>query len=505
MLRSVTYVDTLKNTTNLGNRTLNIVASDAASPSAPALATVAFDVAPQVVAVYVSGSAWKSAYLSTLAAAGVGGTTLGYELVSGGGQVTNANAVGWVNLDTVSIVFSEPVSGVELASLSLIDSSNNGGPSSGITVKGEATPSTTVVTFTLSGPLPSNKYYLALTAAGIVDTAGATLDGEWTTSVSTFAAGSGDGAPGGDFDFRFNVLAGDVNGDGKVTAADFNLLRSHSSPTIDTTTWRYDINGDGKITAADANACRSRSGFILANFPEPSPPESGHNLESLDTAAIVSPGTSASDCSNTSGAPASEASAVVSLNAAVPATTRASPVAGTNPTADCPVAATPTVAAPSAIAESPISIPPVVAQPLAVPDATSTVRVVCAALLTNDAAGGCGTVTTETPSPAPATAPESAAGVNGSDFPSLVATALPLPSTYEVLAASRTILNPVAAWAGRQAAARDAYFTAPANKPAASDIEHDSPGAWQALLAAPGCSNSRRAWRPKMRLPWAKR
>ena len=78
----MTYVDTLKNTTNLGNRTLNIVASDAASPSTPALATVAFDVATQVVAVYVSGSAWKSAYLSTLAAAGVGERqTLGYELV----------------------------------------------------------------------------------------------------------------------------------------------------------------------------------------------------------------------------------------------------------------------------------------------------------------------------------------------------------------------------------------------------------------------------------------
>ena len=201
--------------------------------------------------------------------------------------MTNANAVGWVNLDTVSIVFSEPVSGVELASLSLINSSNNGGPSSGITVKGEATPSATVVTFTLSGPLPSNKYYLALAAAGIVDTAGATVDGEWTTSVSTFAAGSGE--PGGDFDFRFNVLAGDVNGDGKVTAADFNLIRSHSSPTIDTTTWRYDINGDGKITAA-VERLRSRSGFILANFPEPNPPEYGNAMESLDTAAIVSPG-----------------------------------------------------------------------------------------------------------------------------------------------------------------------------------------------------------------------
>ena len=39
---------------------------------------------------------------------------------------------------------------------------------------------------------------------------------------------------------------------------------------------------------------------------------------------------------------------------------------------------------------------------------------------------------------------------------------------------SGTILNPAAAWAGWQAAARDAYFTASADKPAASDIERDS-------------------------------
>ena len=128
--------------------------------------------------------------------------------------MTNANIPGWINLNTISIVFSKPVSGVAAAGLLLGDSGNNGGTSSGITVSGESNPSTTVAKFTLSGSLSSNKYYLDLAAAGITDAAGATLDGEWTTSVSTFAAGSGDGAPGGDFVFRFNVLAGDVNRDG---------------------------------------------------------------------------------------------------------------------------------------------------------------------------------------------------------------------------------------------------------------------------------------------------
>ena len=73
--------------------------------------------------------------------------------------------------------------------------------------------------------MPSNKYFLDLAAAGISDAAGMRLDGTWTTGVSTFAAGSGDGSPGSDFVYRFNVLAGDVNGDGKVSAADVNMMR----------------------------------------------------------------------------------------------------------------------------------------------------------------------------------------------------------------------------------------------------------------------------------------
>ena len=78
VLQSVTYVDTLKTTTNTGNRTLSFAVSDASNPSTPVTSNVAFDVAPQVVGVYVSGSAWTTAYYNTLAAAGVGDATLGY-------------------------------------------------------------------------------------------------------------------------------------------------------------------------------------------------------------------------------------------------------------------------------------------------------------------------------------------------------------------------------------------------------------------------------------------
>ena len=190
--------------------------------------------------------------------------------------MSNADIPGWVNLNTISIVFSEPVSGVTASSLSLGDSSNAGGPSSGVNVSSETNAGTTVATFTLSGPLTSNKYYLDLAAAGITDAAGTPLDGAWTTGVSTFAAGSGDGSPGSDFVYRFNVLAGDVIGDGEVSAADVNVVRNQPLSTTDNASnWRYDINGAGDVSAADVNIVRSQPLAIIASFPEPILPGAG--------------------------------------------------------------------------------------------------------------------------------------------------------------------------------------------------------------------------------------
>jgi hypothetical protein len=235
--------------------------------------TLNVDAPPQVVGVYLSGSSWDSAYFSALAAAGVGDATLGYRLADGTGQLANANILGVVNADQVTIVFSKPVN-VASGSLGLEDSSSNGGTPSGITVASAASNSgTTTVTWSLSGPLTSNKYYLELAASGVTDAAGTELDGEWTTSVSTYAAGSGDGVPGGNFNFEFYFLAGDVNRDGKVSIADFNLDRNYSGPAMDNATnWQYDLNGDGEITIADANLSRSQPGLSIARIPEPLPP-----------------------------------------------------------------------------------------------------------------------------------------------------------------------------------------------------------------------------------------
>ena len=81
---------------------------------------------------------------------------------------------------------------------------------------------------------------------GGVAAEGLALDGEWTGSTATpDAFPSGDGAPGGDFRFRINVLPGDVNGDRVVNALDMlDIRRRTYSPT-------RDVNGDAALNAVD--------------------------------------------------------------------------------------------------------------------------------------------------------------------------------------------------------------------------------------------------------------
>jgi hypothetical protein len=262
----------------VGNQVKDVAGNAVAANSSLAtfvVNTVGSDAPPQVVGVYLSGSTWKPAYFSALAAAGVGSATLGFELADGAGQLANVNILGSVTANMVTIVFSKPVN-VASGSLVLEDSSSNDGPASGITVINPPVPtSTTTVTWTLSGPLTSNKYYLALAAAGVTDAVGTELDGDWTTGVSTYAAGSGNGVAGGNFDFKFYLLAGDVNGDGKVAGQDASLDYNYQGLPLDNATnWRYDLNGDGKINGADASASFNQPGVALRTFPEPVEPDS---------------------------------------------------------------------------------------------------------------------------------------------------------------------------------------------------------------------------------------
>jgi hypothetical protein len=112
-------------------------------------------------------------------------------------------------------------------------------------------------TWTLAATLAADRLRIDLDADGIDpirDLDGNALDGEWTNNSDTYA--SGNGTAGGDFEFLFNILPGDVNGSGQVNYTDYVYTRSLEGKT--TTDNGYlphrDIDGSGVIDATDWQA-----------------------------------------------------------------------------------------------------------------------------------------------------------------------------------------------------------------------------------------------------------
>ncbi|HEY5316077.1 MAG TPA: hypothetical protein VIK18_26350, partial [Pirellulales bacterium] len=230
--------------------------------------TLMQDSGPTVVGAFVSGSAWNASYLSLLAAAGLGNSGLGFELASGANQLTTM--LPWTNVTQISIAFSEPVT-LSQASLTLYNSANMP-----ISVSSYSYNSSTyVATWQFSAPLAADKYVMNLAANSVSDAAGTALDGAWTTGVSTFAAGSGDGTPGGDFNFYFNVVPGDANNSGTVTNGDVLDSKLQVGAVSNSSNYRDDVNASNNVTNGDVLLEKLQVGSNINSFPTPQlPPQS---------------------------------------------------------------------------------------------------------------------------------------------------------------------------------------------------------------------------------------
>jgi len=177
---------------------------------------------PRVTGVSVSGASW---------------TVAPYSIPAGPQQLTD---LPWTNLDHVRVTFNESVS-VTASDLGLTGTRVPSYAISGFSYDA----ATFTAVWTLAAPISADHLTLMLT--GVRDNFGYALDGEWTDAASSFP--SGDGAAGGAFVFHFNVLPGDIDGDGSVDFNDLVLLaRSYSSATPFS---RADLNGDGRIDFAD--------------------------------------------------------------------------------------------------------------------------------------------------------------------------------------------------------------------------------------------------------------
>ena len=221
---------------------------------------------PMVTGVLVASSAWSSNFLNSL-----GG--VGYAIPDGPNQL---RPLPGSNLNEVIVEFSKDVTVTEgdlvLTGVNV--------PSYGFSAFSYDAVAHRA-TWTLSQNLSRDKLLMDLdgsTANAVVDAAGNRLDGDWanpTWSPPSAPTGgdawpSGDGTAGGDFQFRINVLPGDVNQDGTVGVQDLAILAANYRKSL--TGWaNADFNCDGVVDVSDLAvlAANYRLGLPV---PEPVPP-----------------------------------------------------------------------------------------------------------------------------------------------------------------------------------------------------------------------------------------
>lgn len=212
------------------------------------------DVAPVVTRVLVRGSAWNtSTFLPVL-----DDNVLGYSIPSGSGA-TQLKNLPWVNINRVTIVFSEAVS-VNKTDLALA-----GVNVANYTITGFSyDPARHAATWNLATIIGPDKLLISLSDS-VTDISGNKLDGEWdqptgTTDPTSDTFPSGDGVAGGIFRFRFNVLPGDADQNAAVSGADQNYIKTKLGSQVGNSAYSIlmDIDGNGTINANDENNIKLR-------------------------------------------------------------------------------------------------------------------------------------------------------------------------------------------------------------------------------------------------------
>lgn len=215
---------------------------------------------------------WSAAFYGYLEDNGLG-NALGYRLNSGTGQLTT---LPWTNVDTISVVFDKDVGG-SLSAGSLVLVGSPDGPAVPALAAGGFSydAGTFTASWQFASALAANKYLLHFADGTISDAVGLSLDGEWADGVST---SSGEGTAGGAFNFRFNVVPGDVDGNGSVSFSEAATVRANVGQSTATAGFnpRHDVNGSGSITAGgDVGPTRALATTTITLYSDPIPPSPG--------------------------------------------------------------------------------------------------------------------------------------------------------------------------------------------------------------------------------------
>ena len=236
--------------------------------------------APEVSAIYVSGTAWQQSFLNYLANNNLGDSQLGYRLMGGPNQF---GSLPWVNINTVAVAFSRDVN-INTANLALVGSSDLAAPAALSTATYSYNSTTHVAKWVYHDSLPLDKYLLSIPSASVTSVAsGQSLDGEFINGSGALLP-SGDTNAGGNFNFRFNILPGDVDQNGVVTGVDGSSVRQHFLQFTTTAGYNplYDTYGKGAITGLDLMTVQ---GALLTTLPTTDPVAPGGGGSSPSTSS----------------------------------------------------------------------------------------------------------------------------------------------------------------------------------------------------------------------------
>ncbi len=215
---------------------------------------------PRVLDVQVASTRWQTPFIDAVDGGGVaGGNGRGLSL-AGPDQLRN---LPWINLDRMYIQFSEDVAAsLSPAKIALVGM-NLSNYMPGVTlVYGEDGPN--VATLRFDSPIANDSLVLSLLDT-ITDAAGNLLDGEWSNGSSTT---SGNGTAGGRFDFRLDVLPGDINNNGGVNTADlFDGYDMVGTVVGNVSQAYFDVNGNGGVNTGDLFDAYDWIGRILPQPP----------------------------------------------------------------------------------------------------------------------------------------------------------------------------------------------------------------------------------------------
>jgi fibronectin type 3 domain-containing protein len=323
---NITY--TLNNlsslTTPVGTYALTFTAAgsgitDAVNNTPTANASMTFIIthaAPQIAGMYVSSSAWQPSFMNYLAANGLGDAQFGYRIPAGANQLA---ALPWTNINVISVQFTEDVTfNAAQAGLALNGSPDLPAAPALSTANFSYSSATRVASWAFHSPLALNKYLFSIPSSTATNGLGASLDGEWTTGSSGYP--SGDGTTGGDFNFRFNILPGDVDQNGAVNSLDGANVRLHFLQYANMAGYNplYDTLGKGEITGVDFLTVQ---GALFSTLPNTDPTPSAPQL----SGGISSSAASQAPAVDNAVAPASASGGTASA-----AATRAAPLAAPN-------------------------------------------------------------------------------------------------------------------------------------------------------------------------------